>query len=462
MSIRRSMTVLLVAVLAAAAAPATAQTTVELAATMDGTLYEDPAGTIANGAGMYIFVGTTAQPLDRRALVAFDVAGEIPAGATILSAELILQASRVASADEQAITLHAVTESWGEGTSDAPGQEGAGTAAAPGDATWLHRMAPGTLWAQEGGSFVPGASAMLAVGGLGSYSWGSTPDMVNDVQGWLDDPSSNFGWLLLMSDGVSGSAKRFNSRENGSSPPVLRVEYMAGGGGGELDVFYLVAAAAKSAGAAGAFFQTDLDIVNGDADQVSYQLLWLPRGSNNASPVTSEVFTLGAGEAVRYRDVLGEVFGFDDDAVGALAVASDSSDLRMMSRTYNLPAAGGTFGQAIPGVRTDRLIRTDQRVRILFFTENADFRSNLGLANGSGEPIRIMWERFSPDGASVDTGMMDLPAWGNAQLNRVFSDLGPVEAAYVDVWTTTPDGLFAAYGSVLDNQTSDPTTVLPQ
>jgi hypothetical protein len=37
-----------------------------------------------------------------------------------------------------------------------------------------------------------------------------------------------------------------------------------------------------------------------------------------------------------------------------------------------------------------------------------------------------------------------------------------VEAAFIEVWTTTAGGAFAAYGSVLDNQSSDPTTVLPQ
>lgn len=35
----------------------------------------------------------------------------------------------------------------------------------------------------------------------------------------------------------------------------------------------------------------------------------------------------------------------------------------------------------------------------------------------------------------------------------------PPVAGYIDVWTETAGGAFATYGSVLDNQTSDPTTV---
>jgi len=356
------------------------------------------------------------------------------------------------------VIVHRVTEPWGEGASDAAGEEGSGAAAAPGDATWIHRSYPNDPWITAGGSFVPSASTQRAIYGVGSYSFSSTPQLVSDVQSWLDDPPGNFGWILVM----EGSAKRFNSRENeaAASRPRLEIEYQTGGG--TLDTLYYLPAAAKSAGAQGSFFVTDLDIQNGDANPATYQLLWLPRGQNNSTPDASATFTLDPGAAVRYRDVLGAVFGFDDGAVGALAIASDSRDLQLMSRTYNAPPAGGTFGQAIPGYRDDQLIAAGDRRRILFFTENGEFRSNLGLLNGTGEPIRIMWERFSPDGASLGTDQVDLPPWGNVQLNRVFADAQPVEAAYIEVWTTTTGGAFAAYGSVLDNQSSDPTTVLPQ
>ena len=49
----------------------------------------------------------------------------------------------------------------------------------------------------------------------------------------------------------------------------------------------------------------------------------------------------------------------------------------------------------------------------------------------------------------------------SVQLNRVFTHVAPIEGGYVDVWTTTPGAMWTCYGSVLDNQTSDPTTVTP-
>jgi len=57
--------------------------------------------------------------------------------------------------------------------------------------------------------------------------------------------------------------------------------------------------------------------------------------------------------------------------------------------------------------------------------------------------------------------IMDLGPYSNDQVNRVLADWAPVNG-YVDVWADRDDALYSCYGSVLDNQTSDPTTVLPQ
>jgi hypothetical protein len=99
---------------------------------------------------------------------------------------------------------------------------------------------------------------------------------------------------------------------------------------------------------------------------------------------------------------------------------------------------------------------------VLFLTENGDLRSNLGLVNGVNEQITVRWELFASDGSSLGTGQTSLQPWGNRQLNQVLGDFAPIEAAYAHVWTTTAGGAFTCYGSVLDNQTSDPTTVLPE
>ena len=47
-----------------------------------------------------------------------------------------------------------------------------------------------------------------------------------DVQSWLDDPASNFGWLVLGDESEIPTAKRFDTRES-ASPPVLTIHIQA-------------------------------------------------------------------------------------------------------------------------------------------------------------------------------------------------------------------------------------------
>jgi hypothetical protein len=198
--------------------------------TKDNTLYESMSGAQSNGVGIYFFAGRTRAGELRRGVIAFDIAGNIPAGSTINSVTLTLQMSKTRTAANRNIELHKLLADWGEGTSDASGEEGTGTAATTNDATWIHRFFDSTLWTDVGGDFSATVSATIAVGGLGSYTWGSTAQIVTDVQEWLDMPSVNLGWLLLGNESRNSTAKRFDTKEHGTmaNRPVLTIDYTPG------------------------------------------------------------------------------------------------------------------------------------------------------------------------------------------------------------------------------------------
>ena len=195
--------------------------TVAVPAAADNTLYESPQGTLSNGAGDHFFAGQTNNGDLRRGLVRFDLS-PLPTWTSVISASLVLQATTPLPVSTSVISVHPTSAGWGEGASDAPGEEGAGTAAQPGDATWLHTSFPSANWTTPGGDFDPAASAATIVAGNGAYSW-SSPGLVADVQDWVSDPATNFGWLIAGDESSLHSAKRFDSRENDNPANVPRL-----------------------------------------------------------------------------------------------------------------------------------------------------------------------------------------------------------------------------------------------
>ena len=210
--------------LACVIAPASADT-VAINPSADNTLVQIADGSLSNGGDTGIFAGRTAQGVDsvRRGLLRFDVAAAVPAGATVTSASLTLYMSKTRSGTFP-VALHRLTRGWGEGTASG---SGVGAPAQPGDATWLHSEFDTVLWSNEGGDFEPLSSASLSISGGGYYTWTTNAALVADVQSWLDQPNSAFGWILIGDEAVQPTSKRFESRESVflEQRPLLTIEY---------------------------------------------------------------------------------------------------------------------------------------------------------------------------------------------------------------------------------------------
>jgi len=211
--------------------PASADTAV-LTPAADGTLFEPLPGNglASSGSGQFLYSGKTNTLKLRRALVRFDFSS-IPAGATITSVSLQVQLSRAVGGPRD-MGLYLCAAPWGEGVSDGGDPGGRGASPETGDVTWDHSVFPTVLWAQPGGDYLPTARAVaVASSSSDPVVWESTPDLVADVQGWLDAPASNLGWLIRhVDEDASVTGKRFGSREHKDPAhrPQLTVEYTAG------------------------------------------------------------------------------------------------------------------------------------------------------------------------------------------------------------------------------------------
>ena len=217
---------------------------ITLTTSKDATIYSPPTDdTHSNGGGPGMFAGADGGGHALRSLLQFDIAGNLPAGATVTSVQLTLFLGQVAgsgaSADHtpRAIELHRLTADWGEGTTGSTFTTIAGTgngfAANSGDATWTDRFFSATsptTWTTAGGDFAGTASASTVVSQTTSaaYTWSSTPALVSDVQSWLDNPSANDGWLLENTDEIDAQTFRaFWTREatNPALRPALQVTF---------------------------------------------------------------------------------------------------------------------------------------------------------------------------------------------------------------------------------------------
>jgi hypothetical protein len=196
---------------------------ITVGASRDTTLYEDAAGGLAGGKGSNIFVGrlgTLGDGLLRRGAIAFDLSA-IPDGATITNVSMNITLAK-GNGGAQAIDLHRFTKDWGEGASTGGPQ---GSLASTGDATWTFNFFNTSSWTTPGGDFSPTLSGTQSADFSGPITWNSTPAMVADVQDWVNNPASNFGWILIGNESTLQTAKEFASSNGFSTPPALTVTY---------------------------------------------------------------------------------------------------------------------------------------------------------------------------------------------------------------------------------------------
>lgn len=200
---------------------------VAIVAQRDASIFGGAPGydQVADGAGPYLWTSVTAAGVARRTLLSFDLS-TIPPGAQIQQVRLSLYLSRSQALDPP-VALHRLAAAWTEGPANG-GSQGHGAPASTGDVTWVRRSYPSLPWAQAGGDFDPQPSASVNVEFPGqAYTWGPTPRMLADVQGWLANPATNHGWILIGVETNSQNAKRFESRNSSPSiRPMLLVTYL--------------------------------------------------------------------------------------------------------------------------------------------------------------------------------------------------------------------------------------------
>jgi FtsP/CotA-like multicopper oxidase with cupredoxin domain len=386
--------------------------TVILNPVADNGIWEAAEGGISNGVGRHIFVGRADTGQARRALIRFDTSA-IPVGSIINSVQLKVYMSRT-TAPSTGVSVHRALASWGEGTSAAFGNEGAGAVATNGDATWTRRFHPSVSWTNVGGDFASAASATTAVGGTGTYTFASAA-LAADVQAWVDNPTSNLGWLLKGDETDSHTAKRFDSRE-GPVPPQLIVNFTPGVATGVCCL--------NSGNSCQVMSPVDCAAQGG-----VYQGSGVPCGTNTCTP-SSGACCLPTGACITTTSSTCVAQGgtYKGDNTACSAGACPVTNLTPFVDALPIPAVaqpvtgqpGGAATYEIPIVRFSQQLHRDLPPTVLY--GYAGQNPGPTIEARAGQPVAVTWRNDlrGPSGAllahhdlAVETCMHGPAQWGD-------------------------------------------------
>ena len=173
------------------------------------------------GAHTHVPVGVTNDSDARRSLFWYDIAGQVPGGATITNAVFEFDTKKQGGDDGQQgadYSLHRVTTEWEEGS----GTGGQGNATFDG-ASW-NDASVGIPWNTPGGDFDSmslGTVFVDAPNGALDFQI-SSAELIAAVQDMLDNSGNNFGFMLKnVNESLDGSASRVVSREGSGLGNVL-------------------------------------------------------------------------------------------------------------------------------------------------------------------------------------------------------------------------------------------------
>lgn len=214
-------------------------------------------------------------------------------------------------------------------------------------------------------------------------------------------------------------------------------------------------------------FHSDLRLYNGGSSDVPINLTFYPGNgfAGFGTPVVAPARTIRAGEVLVLDNVLPTLFNKSGTGGSIVVTTASNSSLVATGRTYTAVENNGTFGQFIPGITPAEGIGAGERaLQILQLEESDQFRSNVGLTEltGNGATVRLTLQL--PDTKATPSTEVTLAPNEFVQLRPILG-LNPGKQTYnarLTVEVIGGTGRVTAYGSVIDNESKDPTYVPAQ
>ncbi len=217
-----------------------------------------------------------------------------------------------------------------------------------------------------------------------------------------------------------------------------------------------IPAGARSTGAYGTFWKTDLRIFNTSDSACSVTIYYLPRQLYASHAASTEV-SLNPKEVRVLENVLETLFGITDNTAGGFRLTS-SCNILAESRTWTPAPEGqtGTYGQRIPGIPKDHEVRAGETSNVLYIDNTTDFRTNFGMIETSGNGTTATLHLYDGNGTHIAQQDVTLGAFEDKQIDGILSSFGVESASNYRIAFEVVSGSAIPYSSQVDNNSGDP------
>jgi subtilisin family serine protease len=237
----------------------------------------------------------------------------------------------------------------------------------------------------------------------------------------------------------------------------VQLAYTGSCGGTTYAQAYYLSGIARTPGVAPAYWYTDLAILNPGSTPAQIRLSFF--GSSTPTPVT---LTVPAAQQVTWDDVLGSAFGMTGTDVGVMLIES-TVPVTALARTYSrlvnsTTGAVETFGATYPAYRASQALTYGQTGWLVNLRSDGSFRTNVEAVNASDVTAQVEFDFYNNGGAALGSPLV-LSVSPNHRVSQTAALPAGASGAFARVRVLTPNALVLAFGSVVDGNSTDPTTV---
>jgi uncharacterized repeat protein (TIGR01451 family) len=228
----------------------------------------------------------------------------------------------------------------------------------------------------------------------------------------------------------------------------------------------------------GISYESDVCITNTSALPIEYELNFVPSGSSGITAGQSTTVTIASGATIALENVVGTWFG-GTASTGTLEIhpktdAGTSTSTApanglanrvtfASSRTSAVIEGGGTYGQHVPAIPYIEYAGKGDILSMQQIAQSKTKHTNLGLVEGSGDPVSLQVRIFGADGTPHGDFNVNLNGGEHKQLNSVLAEHGvtTLSDGRIEVEVTDGTGRVTAYASVIEDKGSAAMLVPP-